>query len=386
MLNMLRLKANSQAADTSLAPAPAALEFGPLPKELFLRMLWQERKRTERSGRRFVLMLLDPGRLLRTNNRDRALKALISALSESSRDTDLVGWYGNGPALGVIFTEVGPAADGALVNALSTKVREALYRTLTVSQVNEISLTFHIFPEDWSDDSPGGPVNSSLHLSLAQGLQQNKVALQVKRMIDIVGSLAALILCLPVLIVIAIAIKATSKGPILFRQTRLGQYGRKFTFLKFRSMYFKNDSRIHEQYVKQFIAGSTSAGHDAHGHQRPYKLVADPRITAVGGFLRKSSLDELPQLLNVLKGEMSLVGPRPPLTYEYECYDLWHKQRLLAAKPGITGLWQVVGRSKVKFDDMVRLDIQYSKAWSLWLDIKLLLQTPLAVVSGDGAR
>ena len=331
-------------------------------------------------------MLLDPGRLLRTNNRDRALKALISALSESSRDTDLVGWYGNGPALGVIFTEVGPAADGALVNALSTKVREALYRTLTVSQVNEISLTFHIFPEDWSDDGPGGPVNSSLHLSLAQGLQQNKVALQVKRMIDIVGSLAALILCLPVLIVIAIAIKATSKGPILFRQTRLGQYGRKFTFLKFRSMYFKNDSRIHEQYVKQFIAGSTSAGHDAHSHQRPYKLVADPRITAVGGFLRKSSLDELPQLLNVLKGEMSLVGPRPPLTYEYECYDLWHKQRLLAAKPGITGLWQVVGRSKVKFDDMVRLDIQYSKAWSLWLDIKLLLQTPLAVVSGDGAR
>ena len=117
----------------------------------------------------------------------------------------------------------------------------------------------------------------------------------------------------------------------------------------------------------------------------PYKLTADPRITPVGRFLRKTSLDELPQFFNVLQGDMSLVGPRPPVPYEFERYDLWHRQRLLAVKPGITGLWQVDGRSRVKFDDMVRLDIRYAGSWSLWLDIKILLQTPRAVLSGDGA-
>ena len=117
-----------------------------------------------------------------------------------------------------------------------------------------------------------------------------------------------------------------------------------------------------------------------------YKLTADPRVTRVGSFLRKTSLDELPQFLNVLKGDMSLVGPRPPLPYEVECYKLWHRARLLAAKPGITGLWQVGGRSRVKFDDMVRMDLRYAASWSLWLDIKILLQTPHAVFSGNGAH
>jgi lipopolysaccharide/colanic/teichoic acid biosynthesis glycosyltransferase len=202
---------------------------------------------------------------------------------------------------------------------------------------------------------------------------------------DIAGSLAALALCLPVLFAIAIAIKLTSKGPILFRQVRLGQYGKKFTFLKFRSMYVGNDHAIHEQYVTQFIAGAQGLEQSGPDQRRQYKLTADPRITRVGRLLRKTSLDELPQLLNVLIGEMSLVGPRPPVMYEYKCYDLWHKERLIAVKPGITGLWQVEGRSRVKFDEMVRLDIRYARSWSLWLDIKILLQTPLAVISGAGA-
>jgi lipopolysaccharide/colanic/teichoic acid biosynthesis glycosyltransferase len=188
-----------------------------------------------------------------------------------------------------------------------------------------------------------------------------------------------------VFIAIFIAIKLTSRGPVLFRQVRIGQYGKRFTFLKFRSMYFRTDHTIHEQYVKRFIAGAEGTEQSAGKDQKQYKLTADPRITPVGRFLRKTSLDELPQFLNVLTGEMSLVGPRPPVTYEFECYDLWHKQRLLAVKPGITGLWQVDGRSKVKFDDMVRLDIRYARSWSLWLDVKILLQTPGAVLSGDGA-
>jgi lipopolysaccharide/colanic/teichoic acid biosynthesis glycosyltransferase len=184
---------------------------------------------------------------------------------------------------------------------------------------------------------------------------------------------------------IALAIKLTSKGPVLFRQVRLGQYGKKFTFLKFRSMYVNNDHTIHEEFVKQLIKGTPGTEQTNGNHQKLFKLTADPRITPVGRLLRNTSLDELPQFLNVLWGDMSMVGPRPPVLYEFRRYDLWHKQRLLAVKPGITGLWQVDGRSRVKFDEMVRLDIRYARSWSLLLDLSILLRTPRAVLSGNGA-
>jgi exopolysaccharide biosynthesis polyprenyl glycosylphosphotransferase len=351
---------------------------------MFMRLLCVERKRTERSKRRFVLMLLEPGQLLEGSGKKDAVEKILIALAHSTRDTDITGWYKDGSLLGVIFTEIGNDGESSIVHALSAKVSDALFRTLTVGQINQIKLSFHVFPEDWDDDGPGGPTNSTLHLDLARAFTKKSAALHIKRAIDIVGSLALIILLLPVFLAIAIAVKLTSPGPILFRQVRLGQYGRKFTFLKFRSMYFRNDHKIHEQYVKQFIAGSNGLEQPAENGTQ-YKLTADPRITPLGRFLRKTSLDELPQFFNVLKGEMSLVGPRPPVTYEFECYDLWHKRRLLAVKPGITGLWQVDGRSRVKFDDMVRLDIRYAATWSLWLDIKILLQTPRAVILGDGA-
>ncbi|HLX45879.1 MAG TPA: sugar transferase, partial [Bryobacteraceae bacterium] len=136
----------------------------------------------------------------------------------------------------------------------------------------------------------------------------------------------------------------------------------------------------------ELIAGNANSSKPAGGAQTSvYKITNDPRITTVGRFLRKTSLDELPQFLNVLRGDMSLVGPRPPIPYEVECYDIWHKRRLLAVKPGITGLWQVRGRSKTSFDEMVRLDLKYGETWSLWLDVKILLETPRAVFTGDGA-
>ena len=383
--NMLRLKTTAGSA-THHSATPEVSELGLLTQQLFTKMLWLERKRTERSRRGFVLMLLDPGDLLNHASRDKSLGKILAALGQSVRDTDITGWYKDGGILGVIFTELGTEVEGSLVNTLSTKVSEALYRTLTVGQINEIKLTFHIFPEDWDDDSPSGPVHSTLHMDLAQGFHRRTLALHAKRFMDLAGSVAAIFLCLPVFLAIAIAIKLTSKGPVFYRQVRLGQYGKRFTFLKFRSMYFKSDSSIHEQYVKQFIAGTTAPDQDRDGPKKPYKLIADPRVTAVGGFLRKTSLDELPQFFNVLKGDMSLVGPRPPVVYEYESYDLWHKERLLAVRPGITGLWQVDGRSRVTFDEMVRLDIRYARSWSLWLDIKLLLRTPYAVMSADGAH
>jgi lipopolysaccharide/colanic/teichoic acid biosynthesis glycosyltransferase len=150
-------------------------------------------------------------------------------------------------------------------------------------------------------------------------------------------------------------------------------------------MHVNNDPSVHREYVKNLIVGSTGSK-ASNGSKRPvYKLTRDPRITKVGAFLRKTSLDELPQLYNVLKGEMSLVGPRPAIPYEVEAYELWHRRRVLAAKPGITGLWQVNGRSRVSFNDMVRLDVRYAMAHSLWLDVKILLSTPRAVIFAKGA-
>jgi len=207
----------------------------------------------------------------------------------------------------------------------------------------------------------------------------------MKRGMDIAGSLMALLIFSPLFVVIALLIKLTSKGPMLFRQDRIGQYGKSFSFLKFRSMYVNNDASKHQEYVKQLIAGQAARKGGDGLSEGVFKLTDDPRITRVGKFLRRTSLDELPQFFNVLIGDMSLVGPRPPIAYEVEAYDLWHRRRLLEAKPGITGLWQVNGRSRVEFDEMVRLDLQYAKTWSPWLDLKILARTPKAMVAGEGA-
>jgi lipopolysaccharide/colanic/teichoic acid biosynthesis glycosyltransferase len=164
----------------------------------------------------------------------------------------------------------------------------------------------------------------------------------------------------------------------------VGQYGRSFTFLKFRSMYANNDHSVHKEFVSQLIASRPQTGQGEAGKQ-VFKIKNDTRITRIGGFLRRTSLDELPQFFNVLCGDMSLVGPRPPIPYELAAYQTWHRRRLLDVKPGITGLWQVTGRSTVKFDEMVRLDLRYALSWSPWLDLRILLRTPLAVIKGSGA-
>jgi lipopolysaccharide/colanic/teichoic acid biosynthesis glycosyltransferase len=381
---MLGLKASPRSESQPSVIREDSSGFGMLPQELFMKLLCLERKRTERSGRRFVLMLLAPGNLLKAAKAP-VVANLLSAITRATRDTDMKGWYKEGSIIGVIFTEVGGAEDKSIVHALSIKLTDSLYGALSIQEINEIRLSFHVFPEDWDDNGPDGPVTSSLQMALARETSRKKASLGVKRLMDIVGSMLGLILCLPVIVAIALAIKLTSTGPVLFRQVRLGQYGKKFTFLKFRSMYVNSDHKLHEEYVKRFIVGASGTEQTAGHQQKLYKLTADPRITPVGRFLRNTSLDELPQFLNVLRGEMSLVGPRPPVIYEFERYDLWHKQRLSGVKPGITGLWQVDGRSRVKFDEMVRLDIRYARTWSLWLDIKILLQTPRAVISGDGA-
>jgi lipopolysaccharide/colanic/teichoic acid biosynthesis glycosyltransferase len=381
---MLTLKPNGRLESQLSFRRDQSLGSGMLPEDLFRGLLWVERKRTERSGRRFVLMLLDTGNLLKAA-KVRVTPNLLSAISQATRETDLKGWYKDGSIVGVIFTEVGNAEDKSVVHRLSTKLTDALYEALSVSDINEIRTSFHVFPEDWNSDRPEHPITATLRTELAGEMNRKKTSRLVKRLIDIVGSIVGLTLCLPMMTLIGLAVKLTSSGPVLFRQVRLGQYGKKFTFLKFRSMYVGSDHTLHEDYVRQFIMGVPGTEQCTVNQQKLYKLTADPRITPLGKLLRNTSLDELPQLLNVLLGDMSLVGPRPPVTYEFDRYDLWHKQRLLAFKPGITGLWQVDGRSRVKFDEMVRLDIRYARSWSLWLDVKILFQTPGAVLTGSGA-
>jgi lipopolysaccharide/colanic/teichoic acid biosynthesis glycosyltransferase len=361
--------------------------YGILSEELFARALYVERKRTERSGRSFVLMFLESTRLLNSEGDHQALAKVLLALSRSSRDTDTKGWYREGSTIGVIFTELGVDVDGRKVaDALLNKVTNALTSILTISQINEIRLTFHVFPENWDNRNSVDGTESRFYDDLLHETTPKRLPRVMKRVMDVVGSALALVFCLPLFIGIAIAIKLSSKGPVLFCQQRLGQYGKKFDFLKFRSMCVNNDATIHREFVKSFIANANGGCSQTSVRQSSYKITADPRVTPIGHFLRKTSLDELPQFVNVLLGDMSLVGPRPPVPYEAECYHVWHRTRLLAAKPGITGLWQVEGRSRVKFDDMVRMDLKYADSWSLWLDIKILLQTPRAVLSANGAH
>jgi lipopolysaccharide/colanic/teichoic acid biosynthesis glycosyltransferase len=204
---------------------------------------------------------------------------------------------------------------------------------------------------------------------------------RLKRAIDVVGSLALLGALSPVLAVCATAVRRSSPGPILFRQKRIGEDGRPIVMLKFRTMFVDADQSVHQAYVKKLIAGQADARDSANG--AVFKLVGDARVTPVGRWLRRLSLDELPQLINVLRGDMSLVGPRPPLPYEVEHYQPRALLRL-RAKPGITGLWQVSGRSRTTFEEMIDLDLQYIERWSMRLDFSILFRTIPVVLFPDG--
>ena len=204
----------------------------------------------------------------------------------------------------------------------------------------------------------------------------------LKRTSDLVIAALATALLLPLWLLIALLIKLDSRGPVFYSQERVGMDGRLFLLYKFRTMDANADPALHREYQRSFIAGRAEAnlGDD----QKPtYKLLADPRITRVGKLLRKTSLDEVPQLLNVLSGDMSIVGPRPPIPYEVEAYELWHRKRL-DMKPGLTGLWQVSGRNRLPFEEMVRLDLFYIENWSLLLDLKIILRTGLVMLGREG--
>jgi lipopolysaccharide/colanic/teichoic acid biosynthesis glycosyltransferase len=323
------------------------------PQDLFLTLLCLERKRSERSGYPFGLALLDVARLPDAH-------PLCDALSSHMRATDITGWYRDPSIAGVIFN--------TLNGAPLPMVRSRLCAKIDTIVQGRAPYNLYIYPEDINDD-----LYPDLFISKPKSSFH-----AMKRVIDVASSLAVLTVFSPVFLGIAAAVKFSSKGPVLFRQKRLGLLGKEFDFWKFRTMYADNDPAIHRDYVTRLIQGKQSSS-------AVYKIQKDPRVTPIGRFLRKSSLDELPQFINVLKGEMSLVGPRPPIQYEMEQYHTWHKRRVLEVKPGITGLWQVRGRSRTTFDEMVRLDIRYIQEQSPWLDLVIVLQTPRAVLSGAGA-
>jgi lipopolysaccharide/colanic/teichoic acid biosynthesis glycosyltransferase len=379
--------------ETTLVRLPKTGQRDVLPEIAFKQMIAVERKRTERSANPFLLMLLETGQHHSEQANGQLLGKVSTALLGATRETDVVGWHKHGRCVGVLFTQFLVTSDKKLIlSVILSRVGAILRDNLSLEQFSDVSISFHFFPDSWDQDHRHRPSDPTLYPDLPRVDSLSKFFAMSKRIMDIVGSLVLLIAGSPALLIVAVAVKLSSKGPILYRQQRVGQYGKPFMFLKFRSMYVDNDPSAHKDYVLKLIAG-TAERHPVNGNRDGdgnddgvYKLTQDTRITPIGSFLRRSSLDELPQLFNVLRGEMSLVGPRPAIPYEVAAYRTWHRRRVLEVKPGITGLWQVHGRGRVGFDEMVRLDLRYARDWSPFLDLKILLRTPRAVLVGGGAH
>ncbi len=350
-------------------------------EDVFRSVLARERRRSDRSNLPLVVLIA------RVDSEVAEVSPPVwplvaDALSAARRSSDLVGWFTPGVAMGLIQPGIsGSVAAAARDTAL--RVRAGLAGRLNGHGVDRVALELHVHPEAASAESAGlRPVEP---LVAESGAERPRARTQrtLKRALDVVGSATLLLLFSPVFLLVAPLVKFRSPGPVFLRQPRIGEKGKPFCMLKFRTMHVNVDEKLHQEYTRWFIRKSSKeCGADTN---TVFKLTNDPRVTVMGNFLRKSSLDELPQLWNVLRGEMSLVGPRPPLQYEVDEYKPWHCRRLLEARPGITGLWQVTGRSRTTFDEMVRLDLRYARTHSLWTDIKILLATPRAVISGKGA-
>lgn len=304
----------------------------------------------------------------------------IEAVGAGKRETDVFGWFEQGTTLGIILPDIGDVD----AEDIESRVGRELLVRLEPSVAARFSVRLHVH------QVTGKPVRENSQAFVAvesligavRPTRDGGVYDRLKRVFDLSVSLLLLAMLSPLLLVIAAIVKLTSRGPVFFRQQRVGRHAEPFMMLKFRSMKTNNDPSVHQDYVTWFIKSS-----DADKTEKPavFKIAHDPRITKIGAFLRRTSLDELPQFWNVVRGEMSLVGPRPPLPYEVEHYKAWHCRRVLEAKPGITGLWQVTGRSRTTFDEMVRLDLRYARTCSFATDLKILLATPRAVIGGKGA-
>jgi exopolysaccharide biosynthesis polyprenyl glycosylphosphotransferase len=335
---------------------------GILSKGEFLEQMRFEKRRVDRSQAPLSMALFVLGEeLLRDAKK---LRGFLVNLKRGTRETDIKGWISS-QALGLLLPDTDAPGAQRCVELLNNGHRQPVCTVVTGTYPDQL---FQEVLEQTDDQS------KIFTLDLEEGGARS-VQLALKRLLDLLGAITGLLLFSPLMLITALAVKFTSPGPIIFRQTRLGRRGNHFSFYKFRSMTAGNDDRVHREYVCKLIKGENDQINQGGKDQPLYKLKNDCRITKVGRIIRKLSIDELPQLFNVLKGDMSLVGPRPPIPYEVEKYKSWHLRRILEVKPGITGLWQVEGRSQTSFDEMVRLDIRYVQNCSLWLDIKILFRT-----------
>ncbi len=352
-------------------------------EQSFKQAVTRERKRADRSGRAMVLLLGSlPGRLGVQGTADSTHVA--KALSVVASDVDILGWFEPSSVIGLIVPEINPTDLACTCDRLEGKVRSAIVLQGNAELAQHLSITMHVYPDpNMSNEKHVSPLDPLLHPELSPHRPAIANFQTIKRGIDIVFSALLLGVLLPMFALIAVLVKLSSPGPVLFKQMRVGHLMKPFTMYKFRTMYVTADHQAHHDYVSWFITASDQV----QAEEKPvvFKLTNDSRITPLGRFLRRTSLDELPQLWNVLISDMSLVGPRPPVPYELQQYKPWHRGRLLEAKPGMTGLWQVVGRSRTTFDEMVRLDLRYARTMSLWSDIKILLATPVAMITGKGA-
>jgi len=344
-----------------------------LHKSEFLNRLRGEKRRADRSKLPLSIALLSFDKEV-VNDHQR-IEGLMNLVHKNTRDTDIKGWIDH-DVIGLILPDTNEKG-----------VQRCVEKILHSNGNIPYSVTTGTYPDDLFNkllnEERSQP--NLFPLDLDDSVKPRKFQDVLKRVMDIIGAIVGLLLFSPFMLVTAIAIKADSPGPIIFKQLRIGRKGNRFSFYKFRSMYFNGDDHLHREYVTNLIKGDLKEINQGDEEAPLYKIKSDPRVTPVGKIIRKTSIDELPQFFNVLKGEMSLVGPRPPLPYEVEKYETWHLRRILEVKPGITGLWQVDGRSTTSFDDMVRLDVRYARNWSLWLDAKILLKTVRAVIHSKGA-
>ena len=308
-------------------------------ESFFHDMLVIERKRAERSKKPFMLLLMDARRITKAGVKKAIEQKLHLVANASSRAIDIKGWYEYRRVIGIIYTEVAPEGKNLIIE----KIRKNLRSEFSETEAAGVELTCIFFPQ-----SNGSTDHEAIERCYPELLDKTIAAassLAAKRIFDIAGSLVGIFMTLPFFIAIPLLIKMTSEGPVFYRQQRLGIGGKKFTFLKFRSMQVNNDPSAHMAYVHGLIHGSGDKKPDSAqaGQPKVFKMVNDPRVTPLGRFIRKTSIDELPQLFNVLRGDMSLVGPRPAIPYEVSAYKPWHLARIFPIKPGITGLWQVGG-------------------------------------------
>ena len=353
-------------ADNDVAPEST------LNRAEFLRMIQREKRRTDRSHSALSLALLEID-----SSQHGARDAVMAKVAAVVRETDYTASIDE-DCIALLLPDTGEAG----LTCFQDKVTLARYPHV-------LSMVGATYPDPAFDRLVAERLGTPRSRHPVGADQPPAVTSQGhpwKRGLDVVGSLFALLLLSPLIALVALLIKLTSPGPVIFRQERIGQGGVPFTFYKFRSMRTDNDDKVHRDYVASLIDGEPVANGQAAGAGGQFKLKSDPRVTAIGRVIRRTSIDEIPQFYNVLRGDMSLVGPRPPVVYEAHRYKSWHRRRVFDLKPGLTGIWQVEGRSRVSFDDMVRMDLRYLRECSLSFDLMILLKTVLVVVRCRGAQ